>query len=697
MTSREKDRYRNLCSIGCLAISQTIACHVNSANAQVIPDSTLGDENSTVSSREPSTEIIDGGAIRGANLFHSFQEFNIGEGRSVYFSNPNGIANILSRVTGANPSEILGKLGVLGNADLFLINPNGIIFGADSSLDVGGSFIATTASTINFADGERFSTISDRIPPLLTISIPIGLQFGENPGKIINRSSFNVFGLEIKPEKTLAFIGGDVLFEGGSVTTDGGKIEIGSVGKNSLVKLDRENKTWNFKYENVQNFQDIELTQRFDELLFAQFGFLVPSFINVNSSQGNSGEIKIQGRNLLVNGSQINLLAQDTTPSGNLTINASEIVSLTNDSSIPNGLRSTLASGTLAEGNAGNITINAKKLNIGNESLILAESSGIQDPNTKNFLTLATGKGGNININASESIDIQSVITSQSEGSGEAGSIKLETNKLNISDTGTITVSSKGISNAGDIKISADFIKLDRQGKIEAEAKSGNGGDIFLEAKNLLILRSQSQISSTAGIQGQGGRGGNINISSPLVVAFPQENSDITANAFTGKGGNIQIRANGVFGFDRDNQVTPKSNITASSALGENGTVKIFLPEFRSEQRIAVLPETVIDLTNFEEKDLCKLRRDNTFTVAGRSGIPVEPDRDLRSPNVWEDWRMNYEDETQTRTETAKSKNDRKIVNIQGWYINDRGRVVLTDRPIESFFPDTKASEVQCH
>jgi filamentous hemagglutinin family protein len=701
MVPREIDRYRNLGFISCLAISQTIACSVDPAIAQVIPDSTLGDESSTVTPSEPNTEIIDGGAIRGANLFHSFQEFNVGEGRSVYFSNPTGIANILSRVTGTNPSEILGKLGVLGNADLFLINPNGIIFGADSSLDLRGSFIATTASKIDFADGSQFTTLGDRTQPLLTISIPIGLQFGDNPGKIINRSIAVDFtglisGLQIDPGKTLALVGGDVVLEGGAITSNGGKIEIGSVGKDSLVRLNHQ-ENWSLNYENARTFQDIKLVERFDEVLSPLLGFSLPSTINVISSNDSSGKIKIQGRSLFVDGSQINILSQDATPSGNLTINASEAVEIINNSFTAGGLQTTLASATLAKGNAGNIAINSKKLSIGNASSILTESTNLKNPQTQNILTVATGRGGDININASESVNIQGAVSSQSEGSGEAGNIKLETGKLKISDTGTITVSSNGTGNAGNIKISADAIKLDRQGKIEAEAGNGKGGNIFLEARNLLILRNQSQISSTAGIQGQGGKGGNINISSPLVVAFPQENSDITANAFTGKGGNIEIHASGVFGFNRNNRVTSLSDITASSELGENGTVRIFLPEFRPEQRIAVLPETVVDLTNFEIKDLCRLRRDNIFTIAGRSGMPTEPDRDLQTETVWEDWRINYEEKAQRRTEAKIPKNNREIVNIQGWYINDRGRVVLTDRPMDSFFSDPKASGFQCH
>jgi filamentous hemagglutinin family protein len=100
------------------------------AQSNIVPDDSLGAESSVVTPNfdDLPVEVIDGGAQRGANLFHSFREFNIDEGRGAYFRNPTGIENILSRVTGGNRSDILGTLGVLGNANLFLINPNGIIF-----------------------------------------------------------------------------------------------------------------------------------------------------------------------------------------------------------------------------------------------------------------------------------------------------------------------------------------------------------------------------------------------------------------------------------------------------------------------------------------------------------------------------------------------------------------------------------------
>ncbi|MEQ9552678.1 MAG: filamentous hemagglutinin N-terminal domain-containing protein [Coleofasciculus sp. G3-WIS-01] len=163
--------------------------------AQVIPDDTLGAESSVVNPdaiiREILSDRIDGGATRGANLFHSFIEFNVAEGRGVYFTNPDGIENILSRVTGDNVSTILGRLGVLGEANLFLLNPNGILFGENASLDIEGSFVATTASGIELGEDGVFSATQPRSSRLLSVS-PGALFYNAVEaagGKITNRGN----------------------------------------------------------------------------------------------------------------------------------------------------------------------------------------------------------------------------------------------------------------------------------------------------------------------------------------------------------------------------------------------------------------------------------------------------------------------------------------------------------------------------
>ncbi len=124
---------------------------------------------------------ITGGETRGSNLFHSFQDFSVGTGNEAFFDNANDISNIFSRVTGGNISNIDGLIRANGSADLFLINPAGIIFGENARLDIGGSFYGSTASSILFENGE-FSAADLENPPLLTVNAPIGLGFRDEPG-----------------------------------------------------------------------------------------------------------------------------------------------------------------------------------------------------------------------------------------------------------------------------------------------------------------------------------------------------------------------------------------------------------------------------------------------------------------------------------------------------------------------------------
>ncbi|NJM23837.1 MAG: filamentous hemagglutinin N-terminal domain-containing protein [Richelia sp. SM1_7_0] len=253
--------------------------------AQIVPDNTLGAEGSIVT---PITglplDFIEGGAIRNQNLFHSFQEFNIGETGAAYFDNPIGINNIITRVTGNNSSQILGLLGVLGDANLFFINPNGIIFGSGATLDLQGNFVASTASNVLFKNGFDFSTVNPQIPPLLSIDMPIGLRFREQPQPIDVS-----FGLQVQPSKTLALVGGDVnLFEG-SLITQGGRIELGGLSAAGTV---------NFNFDSNNNFS-------LDYPTFTQKAnvSLIGTLIDLTSTQ--AGSLVINANNLDYSGSLI--------------------------------------------------------------------------------------------------------------------------------------------------------------------------------------------------------------------------------------------------------------------------------------------------------------------------------------------------------------------------------------------------------
>ncbi|MGA7937433.1 MAG: filamentous hemagglutinin N-terminal domain-containing protein, partial [Kovacikia sp.] len=303
-----------LCLLATTSISQ----------AQIIPDNTLGPESPVVRQDNVGgtpSDVIEGGAIRGRNLFHSFSEFNVGKGRGAYFENPTKIDNILSRVTGSDQSNILGKLGVLGDANLFLINPNGIIFGTNAQLDLRGSFVASTADSIVFDNGFEFS-VSNRLPPLLTVNLPLGLRFGRAPGKIINRSAVEdiatgLIGLQVQPGKTIALIGGDVSMESGAISAPGARIELGGVAGNNSVHLTPISFGWALGYEGVEKFQDIQFSQGASAITIGESG----------------GDIQLHGRRIVITDnsgrrSGVGTLNGGANSGGNITLNASESVEL---------------------------------------------------------------------------------------------------------------------------------------------------------------------------------------------------------------------------------------------------------------------------------------------------------------------------------------------------------------------------------
>jgi filamentous hemagglutinin family protein len=198
------------------------------ATAQIIPDETLGQENSRVTRdvevRGGRGDRIDGGAARGVNLFHSFREFNVNEGQRVYFANPSSVENILSRVTGADVSEILGTLGVDGGANLFLLNPNGMIFGPNARLDISGSFTASGGDRFTFPDGSEFSAINPQAAPLLTVNVPIGVQWGGGQGAIANQGNLTV-GRDLTLAANTLDLQGH-LWTGGNLTLDANVLRI---------------------------------------------------------------------------------------------------------------------------------------------------------------------------------------------------------------------------------------------------------------------------------------------------------------------------------------------------------------------------------------------------------------------------------------------------------------------------------------
>lgn len=174
------------------------------ASAQISSDGTLP----TQINLQGKVWEITGGGEAGNNLFHSFKDFSVPTGNEAYFNNAPNVINILNRVTGGNLSNIDGLLRANGSANLFLINPAGIIFGENARLDIGGSFFGSTADGLLFDDGTEFSAIDTKTLPLLTINAPIGLNLrGNNSATITNQGNLNV-------TKDLTLAGGNLDLQG---------------------------------------------------------------------------------------------------------------------------------------------------------------------------------------------------------------------------------------------------------------------------------------------------------------------------------------------------------------------------------------------------------------------------------------------------------------------------------------------------
>lgn len=700
--------------------SYLVICEVfvfgSSAWTQVVPDSTLGAEGSIVTSKVVNgtpTYQIDGGATRGGkNLFHSFQQFSISAGHTAYFNNAPGIQNIISRVTGRSVSDINGTIRSNPTVNLFLINPNGIIFGPNASLSIGGSFLASTASRLNFADGSQFSASSPQAPPLLTIDVPVGLQFGANPRSILAQSQASLdgatnsvkypAGLQVQTGQTLALVGGDFTLEGGNLTARGGRIELGSVGSDSLVNLKPMERGWVLSYQGVQNFQKIQLTpgssttQPYIDvsgevgsnseaggsihlrskqvtitgqtLLSTTLGVQSGEDLTVTASEsvkligsntffysltygfGNAGNITINTGALLVqDGAQIATTTRGEGSGGQLIINARDSVKVVGTAppfSVEGQIYVTpsiLFTDALEIGNAGNIAINTGKLLVQDGGVISSRSSGTVNSTSGIFIP-ALGRGGNVTVNASDSVGLSGT-------SPDADPSGLFTSTLGEGVAGNLTINTGLLVVRDGAGLNVGSEGTGAAGNLEVKARSIYlDNRAFLRADTVagqgninlnsqnLVLRHGSSITTNAQATATGG---NITIDTGSLVAL--ENSDVSANAQKGSGGRVVISAQGIFGTEFRNGPTLESDITATSDLGLdfNGIVNINTPDVDLNRVLVTLPTQPVNVTGLIAQGCLPGGGQvaSQFVVTGRGGLPDNPSQTLSNDTVWSDLR----------------------------------------------------------
>ena len=476
------------------------------AIAQVIPDNTVG----TIVS---PANLITGGTRTGNNLFHSFSQFSIPAGGSATFDNPANIQTIFSRVTGTTKSSIDGLIQANGNTNLFLMNPNGIVFGPNAKLQIGGSFIGTTANSIKFADGVQFSAGDTTPNPLLTVSLPIGLQMGANSGAIEVQGPGHTLtpldslgfapliqltrpGLQVRPGQLLALVGSDVKLNNGVLGAVQGRVEIGSLA-NGIVTLSITTPSTPFSYSNDSVFNAVILTGR--------------SLLDVSGV--NAGGIQIQGRQIsFQDGSVIFSQNFGNQSGGDIKINASQSL-IVNGESSDRRIRTAIESETLGLGIGSKIVINSPTIQVKQGARIAAITFN-RSPIASNAVS------GDIQI-TTDSLLLQGVsifnssrtssLGTATAGTGTSGSVSVIAKDVQILDGATLSTATFGSGMSGSIDLKADTVMLDHISPLGSPSalgsvsfSNGNSGTVKVDTRSLKIFNGGS-LAATAYAKGNAG------------------------------------------------------------------------------------------------------------------------------------------------------------------------------------------------
>ncbi|BAZ18090.1 filamentous hemagglutinin outer membrane protein [Calothrix sp. NIES-4071] len=604
--------------ISCITASSLVASFTVKSLAQINPDTTL--PNSSSVTVQGNTSIIEAGTTQGNNLFHSFKEFSVKNSSKAFFNNAANIQNIITRVTGQSTSNINGIIKANGGASLFLINPNGIIFGENAKLEIGGSFIGSTANAIQFGNLGTFSATNPLEPtPLLTINRS-ALLFSQVQASLIESNSvapsgnnpsnaFTATGLRVPDGKSLLLVGADVNINNGGLYAFGGRVELAGLAGTGIVALNKNGDNFSLSFPNV-NKSDVSLSNN----------------ATVNVRAGNDGSIAINAHNLILTGSSQllagiqNGLGTDNGKSGNIDINTTGTISFTNSDIFNNVEANTLGYGgdiniktnilkledgadvsaiTFGAGTGGDLKIYADKIEVigasndGYSSRIItkAESTAtgaagnltiktnqllIQNGGQVDALTFGAGRSGDLKINATSSIELTGINTVDNRfpsglfveqgtkgATGNAGSLTINTPVLRVLNGANISASTFGAGNSGDLKIDAD--------KIEVIGTSSSG--------------SASIINTEAGATATGAAGNLTIKTNQLLTQNGGQINAITLGA--GRGGDLKIDATSLIEAIGINNVDNKYSSglfvqqETKGATGNAGNLTINTPVLR--------------------------------------------------------------------------------------------------------------------
>ncbi|MCP4702754.1 MAG: filamentous hemagglutinin N-terminal domain-containing protein, partial [Gammaproteobacteria bacterium] len=540
------------------------------AYAEVITDGTLGKEARALAGPDYAIKA-DLGVRHGGNLFHSFRDFNLHSGESAVFSGPASINNVLARVTGGRESEINGALrSAIPDADLYLINPAGIVFGPDASLDVQGSFHATAADYIKLGEQGHFNASA---PENSTFSTAPPSAFGfshSDPAPIILRES----SFTLPESETFSIIGGDVEMTDCKIQIPAGGIHIASVAGSGEVGIDPKTAELD-AFIQLGNIRIANSTQGV-------------SWSAVDTSGNGSQGIFVRGGWFVLNNAFIqNRVLPDQSgshdkPGGGIAIAAREAVILQNlavlrgegySSAAANDI--TIRTGEFTMRDHAIIDSDTWKLGPGGNITVQADRLSMTDSRIESK-TMAGGPGGNIHITV-KSLQMHrgariNALTSRSDQAG--GQIIITANEFNMVDDAFIDTETLDDSTGegGKVRIQAHrFSMADTAWIITASFSRGQGGAIDIYADDLYV---SGRAAIAAGAFAEG-KGGDVNVHVQHTASLSGAAVIASGTEGTGTGGKISLHAGRI--------VITGAAAVSSASEGENRFVK-------QKERLSELP-----------------------------------------------------------------------------------------------------------
>jgi filamentous hemagglutinin family protein len=583
-----KIKTKNSFIFACLSLA------VAKANAQIVTDGTMGAVQSLSGTNVTVFETL--GTRTGDNLFHSFSNFNVNSGQTVTFTGDNNIQNVVSRVTGSEITSIDGILSSqIGNANFFLLNPNGVVVGADGQFDVPAAIYLSTAHKVTFSDGNQFSTDLDEASTL-TIESPESFGFLSSQGNI------NIDGAVIDgvaQSGSLHISGANVDITDSMITIYDGQIDVHAVGEgvstlglaDTLVEQ-AGNVTLNYSLLATPG-----VSSGGGQINIGASSIdMVDSLLEINTTSdvdagANSG-VNIRSADLSIDDSTSSLGIVTYTGIDNLTANsgnAANIDIVVSGTTTISGGASITSAAYAGSGNAGQISIKGGNIVIagGADATFAAGIYGYADSSS-----IGSAGAVTIDISGDLSVGANSTIDGSTYGSGNAASIDiLAGGAVTLADGGNIVSNTYGDGVAGNIHISADSLSVSGvNSSIESDSSlflfetdpgtfvtlaeaNGNAGSVVIDTTADISINDGAKISAASLANGAGGHvnldAANISIDRSGANNFTGITTE-SASASGGAAGSLDLNASGAINVLAGGVVT-----SSSRSASEAGSISV--------------------------------------------------------------------------------------------------------------------------